>query len=306
MGTLAVLICLAIPIALGTITWQIDARNTSIYLRSAAATVTAAAAGAPAVSAPRPATDMRANHYYFISGCVSNPGDCGKAHGGSWGEYYLTLHSIYDEAATEAGGAAWPAFDTWAGEHTHFINTQTTTEGALVLEKGLSEVITDGKVHLAGTSVGGSVALAYFSRAMRGQAQFDPRVISAAIVDAPLGFQFPMQASDIGPGLQAGLLKTNVHSGIGEWLRLKGIALLTVDTQYDIIAHDPVPGVPYDPNPVYGDDMPPRPVLDPDCQIPMCQLVNFFESVTARNAWHNYTGSHIPGSVDEFMREHWR
>jgi pimeloyl-ACP methyl ester carboxylesterase len=309
MGTLAVIICLAIPVALGTITWQIDTRNAAEYLQSAEATVTAVASDGPALNAPRSGTGMLANHYYFLSGCVSNPGDCGKAHGGSWGEYYLTLRAIYDEVATEArdaGGAAWPAFETWATDHTHFINTRTTTEGSPALDESLAEILTGGKIHLLGTSVGGSVALAYLSRAMRGQTKLDPKLASAAIVDAPLGFQFPMQAIDIGPGIQAGFLKSDVQSRIGEWLRIRGIPVLTVDTQYDIIGHDPVPGVSYDPNPRYGDDQPARPVLDPDCQVPMCQTANFFESVTIRNAWHEYTGSHIPGSVAEFMREHWR
>ena len=309
MGTLAVLICLAIPVALGTITWQIDTRDVAGYLRDAEATVTATAEGAPALESPQPNTGMLANHYYFLSGCVSNPGDCGKAHGGSWGEYYVTLHAIYDEAAIEArdaGGAVWPAFETWARDHTHFINSRTTTEGTPALVESLAEILSGGKIHLLGTSVGGSVALAYLSRAMRGQIDFDPRMASAAIVDAPLGFQFPMQASDIGPGLQAGYLKSDVQSRIGEWLRIRGIPVLTVDTQYDVIAHDAVPDVPYDQNPRYGDDQPPKPVFDPDCQLPMCQTANFFESVTIRNAWHDYTGSHIPGSVAAFMREHWR
>jgi hypothetical protein len=309
MGTLAVLICLGIPIALGTITWEIDARSAAVHLRAAQATATAVAGRAPALGAPASGSGMLTNHYYFISGCVSNPGDCGKAHGGSWGEYYLALRAIYDEAAAEvarAGGAAWPPFDTWAREHTHFINTRTTPEGTLALEKSLGEILSGGEVHLLGTSVGGSVALAYLSRAMRGQVRFDPRVSSAAIVDAPLGFQFPMQAEDFGPGIQAGFLKSEVHSRIGPWLRIWGIPVLTVDTQYDIIAHDPVPGVQYDPNPEYGADQPPRPLIDPDCQLPMCQTANFFESVTIRNAWHNYTGNHIPGSVADFMREQWR
>ncbi len=309
MGTLAVLICLAIPIALGAITWQIDTRNTAAYLRNAEATVTAVAAGSPALGAPQPVGGMLVNHYYFINGCVSNPGDCGKAHGGSWGEYYITLRAIYDEAASaarKAGSVRWPAFDTWAAEHTHFISSQTTTDGTLALQNSLAQTSGSGKVHLLGTSVGGSAALAYVSRAMRGQIELDPRLASIAIVDSPLGFQFPMQAEDLGPGLQAGFLKTDIQSRLGEWLRIRGIPVLTVDTQYDIIGHDPVPGLQYDPNPVYGSDQPPKPVVDPDCQLPLCQTANFFESVTIRNAWHNYTGGHVPGSVAEFMREHWR
>jgi pimeloyl-ACP methyl ester carboxylesterase len=309
MGTLAVLICLAIPIALGIMTWQIDNRNTDTYLRNARATATQVTAGAPAVSAPLQPNDMRANHYYFISGCVSNPGDCGKAHGGSWGEYYLTLHAIYDQVATEArtpGGLSWPAFDTWASEHSHFLSTQTATDGTLALDKSLREIETNGEVHLIGTSAGGSVILAYFSRAMAARLQLDPRIASAVMVDAPLGFQFPMQSGDVGPGLEAGLIKSEVHARIGEWLNIWGIPLLTVDTPYDIIGHDPVPGVPYDAAPVYGGDTPPRPVADADCQSPLCQTANFFETITVRNTWHNYTGGHIPGSVAEFMREHWR
>jgi pimeloyl-ACP methyl ester carboxylesterase len=252
---------------------------------------------------------MLDSHFYFLSGCVSNPGDCGKSHGGSWGEYYLTLHAIYDESASDtakAGGPAWPAFETWARDHTHFLSSRTTGEGTLALERSLAGFPSKGEVHLLGTSVGGSTALAYLSRAMRGQTQLHPGVASAAIVDAPLGFQFPMQAEDIGPGLQAGFLKTDLQARLGEWLRIRGIALLTVDTQYDIIGHDPVPGVPYDPNPVYGDDQPPKPSVDPDCQLPLCQTATFVEGITIRNAWHNYTGGHIPGSVAEFMREHWR
>lgn len=306
MGTLAVLICLAIPVGLGTMTWQIDARNAATHLRNAEATVTAVAAGAPALRSPAPAPDMRANHYYFISGCVSNPGDCGKAHGGSWGEYYLTLHALYDESATEAGGSMWPAFDTWASEHTHFLSTQTATDGMLALDESLREIETDGAVHVIGTSAGGSVILAYFSRAMRGSVQLDPRLASAVTVDAPLGFQFPMQTGDLGPGLEAGLIKSDVYARIGEWLAIWSIPVLTVDTPYDVVGHDPVPGVPYDPSPVYGGDPPPLPVGDPDCQLPLCQTTNFFETLTVRNAWHNYTGGHIPGSVAEFMREHWR
>lgn len=309
MGSLAVLICLAIPVGLGIVTWRIDSRNAELYVQNAEATVTAVAAGGSVLSSPRSAPGMRANHYYFISGCVSNPGDCGKAHGGSWGEYYLTLQSIYEDAATRArsaGSTAWPAFDAWASEHTHFLSTQTATDGTMALDQSLSQITTDGKVHLIGTSAGGSVILAYFSRAMQGRLQLDPRVASGVTVDAPLGFQFPMQSIDVGPGLEAGLIKSDIQARIGEWLRIKGIPLLTVDTPYDIIGHDPVPGVPYDPTPVYGGDTPPRPFGDPNCQSPLCQTANFLETITVRNAWHNYTGGHIPGSVAEFMREHWR
>jgi hypothetical protein len=148
--------------------------------------------------------------------------------------------------------------------------------------------------------------VAYFSRAVRGSIEVDPRLASAVTVDAPLGFQFPIQTRDVGPGIEAGLIKSDVFSRIGEWLRIRGIQVLTVDTPYDVVGHDPIPGVPYDGNPVYAGEQPPLPLGDPECQLPLCQTANFFETLTVRNAWHNFTGGHIPRSVAEFMREHWR
>jgi hypothetical protein len=245
-------------------------------------------------------------HYYFVNGCVSAPVDCGNATPTTWGEYYEELRRLYDEAAQSAGGTA-PPFDEWATEHIHFISANTANVGAGNIAEALPSNSANADIHMIGTSAGGASIVTYLSRAMRGEVPLDRRIRSAIIVDSPLGFQPTFTADDVGTAIQQGAMKADVAMGVGEWAKAAGITLLTVDTDNDIVGHDPVPETLDDPLPVYPEqsDTPPLPVYLTCTALP-CQAINLVELFILGSTWHVYTGSHMAEGAKDFIGEHWR
>lgn len=291
LGTAIVAVCLLVPSILGSITDQIEATATQASLR-------AATAGDPA---PVP---LAGRDYYLVCGCVSNPLDCGKANRNTWGEYYDELGRLY--AAETATAYEVPGFAQWAADHVHYVSVQTAADGPEAIAAALAANPTARSIHLIGTSAGGATLVSYLSRAMRGALALDTRVREALIVDAPLGFAFPLRWSNLLAGVEAGMMKTDVAPGLGEWARRENIAVFTVDTPYDLIEHDPIPGVPYDPAPRYPErDAPARPLAAGGCAWVLCPVLQALDIATTRMAWHNYTGNHIPQSARDFMAGQW-
>jgi hypothetical protein len=291
LGTAIVAVCLLVPSILGSITDQIEATATSAYLQALPSTD----------PAPVP---LAARDYYLVCGCVSNPIDCGKSNRNSWGEYYTELSRLY--AGETAAVYEAPGFPQWAADHVHYVSVQTAADGPDTIADALAANTTARSIHLIGTSAGGAALVSYLSRAMRGAVAPDPRVRAALIVDAPLGFAFPLRWSNLLAGVEAGAMKTDVAPGLGTWLQQWHIAIFAVDTPYDLIEHDPIPGVPADPAPLYPDsDAPPRSVTGDGCRGVLCPIVQARDTLMARIAWHNYTGNHMPQSAQDFIGGQW-
>jgi pimeloyl-ACP methyl ester carboxylesterase len=245
-------------------------------------------------------------HYYFVNGCVAAPGECAEAGPDDWGEYYAEMRLLYEEAAQVAACEQAPAFEEWAAAHTHFITSQTAADGASSLVEALHENTASSDIHVVGTSAGGAAVFTYLSQAMRGEVPLDRRIRSVMTVDSPLGYQPPFTSDDMLSGLQAGSMKTDVQSGIGEWAKAAGISMLTIDTRQDIVGYDPLPHVANDPSPTYpqGDTPPVSPY--PACRSLPCRLEHMAEYLDLGSVWHTYTGSHMAESARQFAREHWR
>jgi hypothetical protein len=207
------------------------------------------------------------------------------------------LNRLYDEAvASVTGGEPQPSFEEWAAEHVHFISAQTAADGAYQLGQVLPQNPTQADIHMVGTSAGGASIFSYLGRALRGEVSLDPRVRSGIAVDSPLGFQFPFRSGDIFLGIQAGVMKSDIELGMGEWAKAANISLFTVNTLNDIVNHATIPDVPDDNAPVYPQaDVPPTP--NPD---------SILDKLSQGSTWHIYTGSHMADSTREFMEEHWR
>jgi hypothetical protein len=298
LGFGLVLLCFALLFALAAVTARSEEAHREAYLASAPP------AGAAAQTPSGPLSD---SHIYFISGCVSNPGDCGKAGPGNWTQYHVYLRELYTSGARPPGVLSNLAFDVWAREHLHFLNARTSPEGSFALNAALRANSTAGDIHLAGSSVGGSAIISYLSQAMRGEVALDPRVRDVLTIDAPLGFQSPFSLSDLPLGLPAGLLKSDVAPGVGEWSGRMGITILSLDTPNDIVGHEPVPGVAHDPAPLYGGpDTPSLPQISDDCRSIFCRLFSFIEILSSRNSWHTYTGDHMSDAARRFIEERWR
>ncbi len=291
LGTAIVAVCLMVPSILGSITDQVEATATRAYLQ------------APPAREPAP-VPLAARDYYLVCGCVSNPIDCGKSNRTAWGEYYEELSRLY--AGETATAYEAPGFPQWAADHIHYVSVQTAADGPDAIAAALSANTTARSIQVIGTSAGGAALVSYLSRAMRGAFALDARLRAALIVDAPLGFAFPLRWSNLLAGVEAGGMKTEVARGLGAWLRQRHIAIFAVDTPYDLIEHDPIPGVPYDPTPLYPDsDAPPRSVTGDGCRGALCPLLQARDTLMARIAWHNYTGNHMPQSAQDFMAAQW-
>ena len=100
VGVAIVLACLIVPLILGvlSVTTEQAAADKAVQELQAASTPPAATA----TTSDRPR--LLDEQYYFVNGCVSAPVDCGKANGGTWGEYYTELGRLYSEAAAEVAG----------------------------------------------------------------------------------------------------------------------------------------------------------------------------------------------------------
>src|SRR4051794_40315195 len=97
-GVVAVLACLILPLILLGISITGEQTAGENAAQEMLATATAGLSQTPAPNAQaRP--HLLDQHYYFVNGCVSAPVDCGKANGGTWGEYYTELGRLYNEAA---------------------------------------------------------------------------------------------------------------------------------------------------------------------------------------------------------------
>jgi hypothetical protein len=298
LGAGIVLVCLALPLALAAITESIETSSRNAYLADAPVHLVAGR-GAPG--------DITDRHIYFISGCVSNPGDCGSAGPGNWTEYHVFLRELYLAAPQKPGAYIFFGYDTWGEDHLHFRNARTSTEGAFALKEALSRNDLPGDIHLAGSSVGGSAIITYMSQAMRGEAPWDPRIRDVLTIDAPLGFQPPFALSDLPLGFPAGGMKSDVEPGLAEWARLMDVRVLTLDTPYDILSHEQLPGIAHDPNAFYpGTDTPSKPFIDENCRSGICQLFSFIEIASRRIGWHTYTGDHLSVPARRFIEENWR
>jgi hypothetical protein len=300
-GVAVLLGCLVLPAILGVLSVATEQAAGDKATQDLHASATGTAASASTGQTPTPAGQARPRlldqHYYFVNGCVSAPIDCGKANGGTWGEYYTELGHLYGEAAAQvAGQEQLPTFDEWAKTHTHFLSGQTAAAGAYEIEQALPQNKSQADIHMIGTSAGGAAIFFYLSQAIRGNVELDRRVRSGVAVDSPLGFQFPFRSSDFFLGVQAGAMKSDVELGIGEWAKAANISLFTVNTPNDIVNHETVPDVPDDNAPVYPPEGAP-PTPNPDSPI---------DRLTKGGTWHVYTGSHMAESTRQFMEEHWR
>jgi len=302
VGVAIVLGCLIVPFILLGLSITTEQAAGEDAAQKLSATATAGAASGGATQTPSTGAQARPRlldqHYYFVNGCVSAPVDCGKADGGTWGEYYTELGKLYDEAAASvAGQEQLPTFDEWAKTHVHFLSGQTGAAGDYEIEQSLPQNTDPGDIHMIGTSAGGAALFFYLSRAIRGDVQLDKRIRSAIAVDSPLGFQFPFRASDLFLGIQAGAMKSDVELSIGDWARAANISLFTVNTPNDVVNHETVPDVPDDNAPVYPTESNTPPTPNP---------ANPLEQLTVGSTWHVYTGSHMAESTRQFMEEHWR
>lgn len=251
-------------------------------------------------------------HYYMVNGCVSTPLGCDDTTPGNWGEYYLYLGRLYDEAVASVTGVSRaeppPSFDAWAADHVHLITVQTAADGAYQIERALPQNTSGSDIHMIGTSAGGAAIVSYLGRAMRAEVALDRRVRTAIAVDSPLGFQFPFRSSDVVLGIEAGVMKSDVELGIGAWARAINVTLFTVDTPRDIVGHEPISYVMDDSDPIYpGESLPPAPnILDCDGLSLPCVPFNVAQWLVLGSNWHAYTGGHMSESVEQFMDEHWR
>jgi hypothetical protein len=252
-------------------------------------------------------TPFEDQHFYFLNGCVFNPLDCGLANRSSWEEYYQALGAVYVRVQNLPGldnAHSAALYAAWADTHIFYLSARTAPEGAAQLDDLLHQDTETRVVHLTGTSVGGASIFSYFSQAMRGEVSLDSRLRDAVVVDAPLGFQFPLTADNLWSGIAAGFVKSDVQPGLGAWARRQGLRLLTVATPDDIVIHDPLPDVPIDAAPQYRNpDTPPRVAPGLACRGLPCAIVNVMREFIVRNAWHLYTGGHSPDSVRAFYQE---
>jgi hypothetical protein len=296
-GVAVILGCLVLPMILGVLSVASEQAAGDQATQELYTSATATASGPPPTPVAQGRPRLLDQHYYFVNGCVSAPIDCGKANGGTWGEYYTELGQLYSEAAAQvAGQEPLPTFDEWAKTHVHFLSGQTAAAGAYEIEQALPQNKSQAGIHMLGTSAGGAAIFFYLSQALRGNVELDRRVRSGVAVDSPLGFQFPFRAYDFFLGVQAGAMKSDVELGIGQWAKAANISLFTVNTPNDVVNHETIPDVPDDNAPVYPQESAP-PTPNPD---------NPIERLTKGSTWHVYTGSHMAESTKEFMEEHWR
>jgi hypothetical protein len=313
VGAAVVLACIALPLVLGqlSVSMEEDIGEARIHALYASGTVSHMALGTT-VDAGQPAAGahLLEHHYYFVNGCIASPGSCTGPHVSDWGEYYDELRRLYYEAVQNSGRTQSQAFEAWAATHTHFIMSRLAPSGADSLARALAENKESGDIHVVGTSAGGSTVISYLSQAMRGEVPMDRRIRSVITVDAPLGHKLQLDWGDVVEGLlhgfQASAMKTDVQSGLGRWAKLAGIAILTVDTEQDIVGYDPLPDVSNDPNPQYRQsEAPPMPTY-PNCTSLLCEFGSLAEFLDLGSAWHMYTGSHLADSALQFIDEHWR
>jgi hypothetical protein len=307
-GAAVILFCVILPWALTSLADSIEEANGDSYIRA----LYSAAGGIPGVgSSPR--STLLDQQYYFVNGCVSPPGECDGALAANWGEYYVELRKLYEEAAQLVRCEQFQSFDRWAEEHTHFLSSHIAPAGAYDIVQSLAANTLSGDIHMVGTSAGGAALFSYLSEAMRGDVALDRRIRSVLTIDAPLGYQPPLTSdrSDrvlrvVLNGVQASAMKSDVQPGIGLWARAANIALLTIDTQQDIVGFDAVLNVPNDAQPVYSQSDAPRAADYLNCTGVLCRVEHMTEFLDLGSTWHIYTGSHMANSARQFIDAHWR
>jgi hypothetical protein len=305
---MVVVACVATPFALGQLSLSIEQSATADYIRALESPASAPPTdAAPAQTPARPG--LLDEHFYLVNGCVSVPFNCSGASEDRWGEYYAELRRLYYRAVGEGqSGARAVSFERWAIDerHVRLVSAETAHDGALALERALAGDDASTTINVVGTSAGGAAVMSYLSRAMRGDAPLDRRVRTVLTVDSPLGFQVPFTEGKILDSLQAGIMKSDVEMGIGEWAKAAGIKIMTIDTPNDIVSHDPLPGITYDKTPVYRQvDTPPLPAY-PRCYTLGCRAIHLFEMIDLGSTWHVYTGSHMADSARAFVDAEWR
>lgn len=313
VGVAIVLASIALPLVLGqlSVSLEEDAGKVRIQAQYASSDVSQLGTSR-AMDAGQAGGGARLleQHYYFVNGCIASPGSCIGSDAGDWGEYYDELQRLYNEAVQSAGCTRCDTVEKWLAAHAHFIMSRLAPTGAADLARALAENKESGDVHIVGTSAGGSAVVSYLSQAMRGEVPRDNRIRSVLIIDAPLGYRIRLKAGDIVTGLlsgfQASAMKTDVQSGLGQWVKLADIAILTVDTEQDTVSSDPIPDVTNDSSPKYSqNDAPLMPSFQNCASVP-CEFERLGEFLDVGSAWHMYTGSHMSDSAQRFIDEHWR
>lgn len=251
------------------------------------------------------------DHYVFIDGCVVKGCRSVIDFTTTFGQYAALLQTLFTQGGWGRGGRRMLGlplgipFRTWVQTHVHITqSTQNLRTGASRVAAILEEIQGDVRVHLFGTSAGGSAILEYFlltdpqrlyyyardprrTRVPARRYQVDSRVASICMIDAPTGW-VPLRPDRIP------ILDAQSAESLGRYLAA------TTRVQAG-------PGVPDDQQTVRNEDVPGTWIAaEPIAGTAYDNTPHFAYLPGVGIERHIYTGSHMSEETRDFLSQAWR